>query len=318
MEASLRLELEAREGELELLRGNLALDEAAVAEERALVAQAAAELCARAAELRARAHRLEETVGEREAVLAQARADAARKGEEVAEAERRLALLRKKRDPAFRDWAGGLPDEVLEKVAGTLVAQTEAGWAAYLKHVHGWSEEQVQERMAERKCDGNCLFVFALVCKGWRKAQLKVGGPLRTRVESDVLLPGRVALVKWALAEGCPRRHSFTMAEVAAQYGHMEVVRWLIQEQGFPMGQYVMGMAARSGNLELVRWLRGKGCDWSVYTCQYAAASGRLAILQWLRANGCPWIAHTRDLAGSTLGYEDNLGNLVDIHGNPL
>ena len=56
--------------------------------------------------------------------------------------------------------------------------------------------------MEDRERDGNCLFVFARVCKGWRKAQVKVGGPLRTRVASDVLLPGRVALAKWALAGG--------------------------------------------------------------------------------------------------------------------
>merc|ERR1711885_103190 len=31
-----------------------------------------------------------------------------------------------------RDWAGGLPDEVLEKIAATHVAQTEAAQAAYL------------------------------------------------------------------------------------------------------------------------------------------------------------------------------------------
>ena len=33
----------------------------------------------------------------------------------------------------WRDWAGGLPDEVLGKVATKVVAQTEAGWAAHLK-----------------------------------------------------------------------------------------------------------------------------------------------------------------------------------------
>jgi len=31
-----------------------------------------------------------------------------------------------------------------------------------------------------------------------------------------------------------------------------------------------------------------------------------------LRENGCPWDAHTRDLAARTLGYRDDLGNLVD------
>ena len=60
----------------------------------------------------------------------------------------------------------------------------------------------LQRLMAKRKHeDGNCcLLVFARVCKGWRMAQLKAGGPLRTRVfVSDVIVPGRVALAKWAL-----------------------------------------------------------------------------------------------------------------------
>ena len=103
------------------------------------------------------------------------------------------------------DWAG-LPEDLLVKVAEKHIAQTEAGWAARLKEGNPdfWTEERIQAEMARRKRDGNCcLFVFARVCKPWRKAQLKVGGPLRTRVSSDLILPGSVALVKWALAEGC-------------------------------------------------------------------------------------------------------------------
>ena len=63
-------------------------------------------------------------------------------------------------------------------MAGKLVAQTEAGWAAFLKEVFGRSEKYIQRKMAKRERDGNCLFVFARVCKNWRKAQLKVGGRL--------------------------------------------------------------------------------------------------------------------------------------------
>ena len=96
------------------------------------------------------------------------------------------------------DWAG-LPEDLLVKVAGTLVAQTEAEEAARLKR-EGKSEQYIQRQMALRKRNGNCLFVFARVCKPWRKAQLKahlkVGAPLRTRVRSDVILPGSVALAK--------------------------------------------------------------------------------------------------------------------------
>ena len=194
-------------------------------------------------------------------------------------------------DQGWRDWAGGLPEELLVKVAGKLVAQTEAGWAAHLKEMYNYSEELIQEEMAKRQRDGNCpLFVFARVCKPWRKAQLKVGGPLRTRVRSDVFRPGNVALVKWALAEGCPREYYHdNIAHVAAQYGHMEEVKWLCGEGGFAMDEKVMRCAARSGNLKLVQWLRGEGYPWDHWTCLYAVEHGHVEVLRWARENGCPW-----------------------------
>ena len=192
--------------------------------------------------------------------------------------------------------------------------------------------------MEERECEGNCcLFVFALVCKGWRKAQLEVGGPLRTRVVSDVLLPGPVALAKWALAEGCPTEDGdgYCMCFTAAGHGNLELVRWLVREQDFALHEDIMWVAARSGNLRLVQWLRGEGCPWDTFAC--AHASRHLEVLRWLRANGCPWdaqtcdsavdrgrpvlswarangapwTAKTRDQAAAELGYTDDFGNVV-------
>ena len=237
-----------------------------------------------------------------------------RRSQRVREAPRlRAAAAAGVAPEEWRDWAGGLPAGVLGKVASTLVAQTEAARAAYLKE-WGWSEEDIQEAMAERKRDGNCLFVFALVCKGWRKAQLKVGGPLRTRLRSDVFQSGQVALVKWALAEGCPRDdgYGYTMAHSAARYGHLELVRWLCGEPGFAMNETVMASAASSGNLGLVRWLRGEGCRWDCQACLHAVYKGHVEVLRWARENGCEWEADTRDWAAAELGYTDDLGNLVE------
>jgi len=190
------------------------------------------------------------------------------------------------------DWAGGLPLDVLAKVAETLVAQPEAALAARWKR-EGIPEATIQEEMANRKRLGPSrgLFVFARVCKPWRKAQLKVGGPLRTRVMSDVIGPGSVTLAKWALAEGCPRYHR--MAATAAQFGQMELLKWLCGEGGFAMDERVMRMAASGGNLQVVQWLRGEGCEWDVDACAAGAGHGYLEVLQWLRANGCPWDALT-------------------------
>ena len=92
----------------------------------------------------------------------------------------------------------------------------------------------------------------------------------------------------------------------------MELVQWLIQEQGFPMDVKVMAMAVGGGNLELVRWLRGEGCPWDKWTCYCAVNQGHVEVLRWIRENGCPWGAETRDLAAAQLGYTDDLGNLVD------
>ena len=213
------------------------------------------------------------------------------------------------------------------------MAQAEAGWAAHLERGPGanYTAEEIKEETAYWKSKGNCLFVFARVCKEWRKAQLKVGGPLCTRVGSDVLMPGRVELAKWALAEGCPRHHRKpeaamipdNFARVAAGFGHLELVKWLCREQGFAtdsklMMNAVFGgnlelvrwlhgegcesgyitidtccLAARGGHLEVLRWLLGKGCSWDEEVCAAAGMGGHLQVLQWLRAEGCPWDAQT-------------------------
>ena len=223
----------------------------------------------------------------------------------------------------WRDWAG-LPEHLLMKVAGALVSQDEAGLAAEIKekaHSLGLSEMQIQAELARQKRWGNCLFVFALVCKRWRKAQLKVGGPLCSRVHSDVAMPGSVALAKWALAEGCPRESEdaeVTLASAAAFHGNLELVKWLCGEGGFSMDDYVMWSAAGSGNLELVRWLRTEGCPWDHWMCYHAIDKGHLGVLRWARENGCPMRAVDWDKAAAELGYTDNLGNLVNDWGHPV
>ena len=73
-----------------------------------------------------------------------------------------------------------------------------------------------------------------------------------------MIMPGRVALVKWA-PEGCPRDDGdqedlFNMAHAAAEQGHLELVVWLLGEGGFEMDELVMEHAAWSGNEELKQW----------------------------------------------------------------
>ena len=108
------------------------------------------------------------------------------------------------------------------------------------------------------------------------------------------------------------------MAAAAAEYGRLELVKWLCGEGGFAMGVVVMSRAAKGGNLELVQWLRGEGCPWDWWTCYYAVHEGHVEVLRWARENGCPLMTYTRDWAAEKLGYTDDLGNLVDYSGNPV
>ena len=103
-------------------------------------------------------------------------------------------------------------------------------------------------------------------------------------MEADVIIPGQVALVKWALAEGCPKERdqhhgSWTMAHVAARYGHPGLVKWLSGEGGFAMDKYLMQYAG-SGNLQLVQWLRAEGCPWNWQTCYMVVEEGHVEVLR--------------------------------------
>ena len=78
----------------------------------------------------------------------------------------------------------------------------------------------------------------------------------------------------------------------AAQSGHLEVLKWL-RENDFPWDYKTCMSAAEYGHLELLQWARANGCPWDAFTCMYAAQGGRLEVVQWARANGCPWDAFT-------------------------
>ena len=222
-------------------------------------------------------------------------------------------------DRSYRDWAGGLPADVLVAIATKLATEREEAYEAALEDLE-YSKRGIREAMQIRAEDGHCLFPFAMVCKQWHRAQVRVGRRMCTRVEQDIVVPGRVELVKWALAEGCPREgagQAFNMVACAAKHGHLELVRWLVRERGFALDVQLMNGATFSGNLELVRWLRRERCPWNgavlyeaaraanlellQWLCgeqgcemdetvmQWAVRSGNLKVVQWLRGEGCPW-----------------------------
>ncbi len=105
---------------------------------------------------------------------------------------------------------------------------------------------------------------------------------------------------------------------VAAERGRVEVVRWLMDGDGYGaagkeeesvwagavegerqrqvhgaaweqlLSVELMGAAAESGCMELVSYLYGKGCPWDEQAMNGAAAGGSEELVLWMAARGCP------------------------------
>jgi len=110
-----------------------------------------------------------------------------------------------------------------------------------------------------------------------------------------------------------------------AKYGHLDLVRWMHEEQHVPLDNMTMSWAALSGNISLLRYVMEKGgklnsdtlssaawsgsevmvrwlhdehhLPWSSEMCTSAAENGHLSLLQYLRSQGCEWDAETGDRA---------------------
>ena len=164
----------------------------------------------------------------------------------------------------WRDW-GGLPVEVLANVAEKYAAHADKRWARGMKRGSFplMCSKAVKRHFPTRTARGAFLLPFALVCKTWRKAQLKVGKMCTTI--SDVVL-----------------------STCSARDGGTRLMKFM-RDQGLPLNADVMKYAAWGGDLKLVQWLRRKRCAWDGQACAYAAGRGHLKVLEWLRANGCPW-----------------------------
>ena len=236
-----------------------------------------------------------------------------------------------------RDWAAGLPEAVLARVAEAFVARGERAWAAVLR-AEGYTETAVRRRLELRAAQGRPLLAFALVCRGWRAAQRRCGGGrLLARAKSGLALSGRAELVEWAAGLGCPLETYFAnlvcfaarrgqlevlrgllrwrrqrgplaagdestvraAALAGARHGHLEVLQLLRRECGFATTGALMEQAALGGHVKTLRWARETGCDWEESACAAAAQSGHLEALQWLRAEGCPWNARTCEEAAA-------------------
>jgi len=90
---------------------------------------------------------------------------------------------------------------------------------------------------------------------------------------------------------GCPCDEKTSTA--AAEFGNLEVLRYLYKNRIFRCGFDTCYYAALSGNLEVLKYVRKRGCYWDEDTCVAAAETGNLAMLKYAHENGCPWDDYT-------------------------
>lgn len=185
-----------------------------------------------------------------------------------------------------------------------IMAGTETGKGPFP------SEEEAQICAGEAARLGNAA-VFAAACA-------QGASPCKREVLEIAVAGGSLPIVKtvvealresqlgWQRCSG----GSYIM-EVAARWGHLDVLRFLESEvvapdgEMFPWGKWVLVAAARGGHLGVIRFLRseeaagpgGERCPWDGDALRVAAENGHMEVVRWLRSDEaagvdgkkCPW-----------------------------
>jgi len=103
------------------------------------------------------------------------------------------------------------------------------------------------------------------------------------------VLARRVALLRWAVEQGCDIVDDVEVLTAAIFDGRLRVLQWGVQSRCWVLPPRLCLWATMGGYLEMLQWARAQGCPWDEWTCIQAAKRGHLEVLQWARGAGCPW-----------------------------
>lgn len=93
---------------------------------------------------------------------------------------------------------------------------------------------------------------------------------------------GHLEVVKWLDANGYDER-SIHLMDIVAQKGHLDVMMWL-HENGVIWTKNTMALALRNGHLEVAKWLHANGVICTENTVASAVRNGNLEVVKWLHS----------------------------------
>jgi len=108
---------------------------------------------------------------------------------------------------------------------------------------------------------------------------------------------GHLNVLKWLVNQKLPITLTLWATRNAARNGHVEVIELLRSQSRCPWDRWTCAYASEHGQLEVLQYLRSQNpkCKWDEYTCTYAAKNGYVKVLIWLRSQTppCPWNEYT-------------------------
>jgi hypothetical protein len=128
-------------------------------------------------------------------------------------------------------------------------------------------------------------------------ATLRLGG---IDICAAAVKRGSLPLLQWGLQAGCVVR-VVNALNVAAKHGHLDVLRWLVEEQPpeiIAIRERQIGLllrAAKGGHLDALRWMTARFAidlrekNIGVDICDLAASNRHAHVVRWALVSGVDW-----------------------------
>ena len=138
--------------------------------------------------------------------------------------------------------------------------------------------------------------------------------PRPEEVSKLVLHGHHAALIEaYQVAPSVFRNAGRAYCSIAAEYGHLEILQWLLVV-GCPVDEDTCPIAARSGHIAVLQWARKNHMSWDNFTCEQAAAGGHLEVVVFLVGYGYPYSAEVVFAAAVKFGWLEDIQYRI-LHG---